>query len=136
MHETFDHTADLGLRIRAADLDTLFAEAAVALFAVLVEDLDTVHATIRIEIDLTGSDRELLLFDWLQELLYRFDAEHLLFARFEVKVRPDSLSGTAWGEKLDRERHELAHEVKAVTYHGLKVEETSDGWLAEVIVDI
>ena len=63
MHETFDHTADLGIRVRAADLDTLFAEAATALFSVLVEDLNTVHATIRIEVELTENDRELLLFD-------------------------------------------------------------------------
>ncbi len=136
MHETFDHTADLGLRIRAANLDTLFVEAAEALFSVLVEDLATVAPTLRIDVHLSGTDREFLLFDWLKELLYRFDAEHLLFARFEVKVRSDGLTGAAWGEKLDRERHELGHEVKAITYHGLTVEETPDGWLAEVIVDI
>jgi SHS2 domain-containing protein len=136
MHETFDHTADLGLRIRTADLDTLFTEAAAALFCVLVEDLSTVAPVVRIDVQLTGTDREFLLFDWLKELLYRFDAEHLLFSRFEVKVRPDGLTGSAWGEPLDRERHELGHEVKAITYHGLKVEQTPDGWLAEVIVDI
>ncbi len=136
MHETFDHTADLGLRIRSADLDTLFAEAATALFAVIVEDIGSVGASVRTDVNLTGTDRELLLFDWLKELLYHFDAEHLLFSRFEVTVRPDGLTGTAWGEMLDRDRHELGHEVKAVTYHGLKVEQTADGWLAEVIVDI
>ena len=60
----------------------------------------------------------------------------MLFSRFEVKVRPDGLTAAAWGEELDRERHELGHEVKAITYHGLKVEETANGWLAELIVDI
>ncbi len=136
MHETFDHTADLGLRIRAPDLDTLFAEAAEALFAIVVEDPSTVAPATKIDLYLTGDDRELLLYDWLKALLYHFDAEHLLFARFEVRVRPDGLTGSAWGEKLDRERHELNHEVKAITYHGLKVEQTPEGWLAEVIVDI
>ena len=69
-------------------------------------------------------------------LLYHFDAEHLLFSRFEVKVGEDGLEGAAWGEPMDPARHELNHEVKAITYHGLKVEQTADGWLAEVIVDI
>jgi SHS2 domain-containing protein len=136
MFETFDHTADLGLRIRAADLNTLFAEAGRALFATLVEDLDTVAPVQRLDLTIAGSDREYLLFDWLKELLYRFEVEHLLLSRFAVTVGADGLEGSAWGEPLDRQRHELAHEVKAITYHGLRVEQTPDGWLAEVIVDI
>jgi SHS2 domain-containing protein len=136
MFETFDHTADLGLRMRAAYLDALFAEAGLALFSTLVEDLATVQPRERIEIELAGSDREYLLFDWLKEWLYQFEGEHRLFSRFAVQVREDGLTGEAWGEPLDRGRHLLSHEVKAITYHGLKVEQTADGWLAEVIVDI
>ena len=63
-------------------------------------------------------------------------ADHMLFGRFEVHVRNDGLTATAWGEPLDPARHVLSHEVKAITYHELKVERTADGWLAEVIVDI
>jgi SHS2 domain-containing protein len=136
MYEFFEHTADLGLRVCAADLDALFAEAATALFAAIVEDLSTVRQVQRIELRIPGDDRDFLLFDWLKELLYRFDAEHLLFSRFEPHVADDGLTGAAWGEPLDRTRHELAHEVKAITYHGLRVEQSADGWLAEVIVDI
>ena len=136
MHEFFEHTADLGLRIRAADLDTVFAEAATALFSTIVEDLSAVQPLQRVGVRIAGDDRELLLFDWLKELLYRFDAEHLLFSRFEAHVAANEVVGAAWGEPLDRARHELAHEVKAITYHGLRVEQTADGWLAEVIVDI
>ena len=136
MYETFDHTADLGLRIRAADLNTLFAEAGQALFATLVEDIAAVAPARKLDVNIAGTDREYLLFDWLKELLYRFDAEHMLFSRFEVRVDDNGLHGSAWGEPLDRDRHELAHEVKAITYHGLRVEPTADGWLAEVIVDI
>ncbi len=136
MFETFEHTADLGLRIRAADLDTLFAEAAQVLFSVLVEDLATVRPAQAVAVRIDGDERDLLLFDWLKELLYRFDAEHLLFCRFEVKVEGNTLQGRAWGEPLDRDRHELAHEVKAITYHRLRIEQTGTEWLAEVIVDI
>jgi SHS2 domain-containing protein len=136
MFETFEHTADLGLRIRAADLDMLFAEAGQALFSVLVEDLGTVRPAQAVPVRIAGDERDLLLFDWLKELLYRFDAEHLLFSRFEVQVQSDGLSAAAWGEPLDRGRHVLDHEVKAITYHGLRVEPVADGWEAEVIVDI
>lgn len=136
MYETFEHTADLGLRIRAADLDTLFAEAAEALFACIVEDQGTVQPKQAFEVRLAADDRVYLLFDWLRELLYQFDARHMLFSRFEVRVTEDGLHGTAWGEPLDRERHTLSHEVKAITYHRLRVEATDDGWIAEVIVDI
>jgi SHS2 domain-containing protein len=136
MYETFEHTADLGLRVRAPDLDRLFAEAGEALFSAVVEDLSAVRPLESAEVRLQGDDREYLLFDWLKGLLYLFDGEHRLFSRFEVRLRPDGLDGVAWGEPLDRQRHELSHEVKAITYHGLKVEQTPDGWLAEVIVDI
>jgi SHS2 domain-containing protein len=135
-YEAFEHTADLGLRIRAADLNALFAEAACALFATLVENLDSVRPGRRLDLQISGSDLEYVLFDWLKELLYHFDVEHLLLSRFEVHVGADGLHGSAWGEPLDPQRHELAHEVKAITYHGLRVEETPDGWLAELIVDI
>lgn len=136
MYELFEHTADLGLRVRAPDLDSLFAEAALCLSSAIVEDVGDVRPGQEVRIELAGTDREFLLFDWLKELLYRFDADHMLFGRFEVRVRGDGLTATAWGEPLDPARHLLGHEVKAITYHELKVEQTSDGWLAEVIVDI
>ena len=136
MYETFEHTADLGLRVRAPDLDTLFAEAARALFSAIVEDPGTVRPLQQIEVQLPAEDREFLLFDWLKELLYHFDTQHLLLGRFQVHVDETGLKGTAWGEPLDRARHRLEHEVKAITYHGLRVEPAADGWLAEVIVDI
>lgn len=136
MYELFEHTADLGLRIRAADLDTLFAEAAACLFSAVVEDLASVRPAIEVTVELAGEDREFLLFDWLRELLMRHDADRVLFGRFVASVRPGGLTGTAWGESIDVARHTLSHEVKAVTYHGLLVEQTADGWLAEVIVDI
>ena len=136
MHETFEHTADLGLRIRAKDLDTLFVEAAQVLFKTIVEDLDTVRPEKCVDITLPSDEPDYLLFDWLKALLYYFDAEHLLLSRFEARVTKEGLAGSAWGEPLDRGRHHLEHEVKAITYHGLRVERIDDGWLAEVIVDI
>jgi SHS2 domain-containing protein len=136
LYETFEHTADLGLRARASGLDTLFVETAHALFSAIVDNPDQVEARERVEFQLKAEDLELLLFDWLNELLYWFDAGHMLFGRFEIRIKDLSLTATAWGEPLDRERHLLQHEVKAITYHGLRVEPQGEEWLAEVIVDI
>lgn len=136
MYELFDHTADLGFRIIAADLNTLFAEAAECLFSAAMEDISTIRQIQEIQIDIAGNDLVYLLFDWLKELLYRFDGEGMVFGRFDVTIRPDGLSARAWGEPLDIKRHALCREVKAITYHDMIVEQTPAGWLAEVIVDI
>lgn len=141
MFETFSHTADLGLRVRAATREELFAEAARGLFSVLVANPEAVRPVeeIQVQLDaesLDAEDLEFLLFDWLNELLYRFDTEHVLFSQFAVSLADNGLEATCRGEKIDASRHEMDHEVKAITYHGLKVEPTGDGWLAEVIVDI
>ena len=137
MYELFDHTADLGLRIRADDLPTLFAEAGRALLAVIVEDVDSVRPDQSIELQLEADRLDDLFRDWLAELLYRFHAEKTLLGEFDVELDGTALAATARGEPIDADRHEIESELKAVTYHGLKVEQLEDGtWLAEVIVDI
>ena len=133
MHETFEHTADLGLRVRAASEEELFAEAARGLFSMIVPALETVQPTQTREFAVPGQDRDYLLFDWLNELLYVFDTERLLLSQFEVRLTDEGLTATARGEPYDPQRHRLDHEVKAITYHGLLVEQDADGWLAEVI---
>jgi SHS2 domain-containing protein len=135
-YETFEHTADLGLRVRADDLNALFADAAAGLFSLIVPQLDTVRPRESIAIALQGHPSEFLLFDWLNELLYIYEVRHLLLCAFDVRVGDDGLEATARGEPIDPARHALDHEVKAITYHGLKLERHDGGWLAEVIVDI
>lgn len=136
MFEIFDHTADLGLRIRADCLNTLFADAARGLFSVLVADLDQVQLVVQRTFHQSGQAYEYMLLDWLSELLYIFSTEKLVFARFDMQVNNGGLLASCWGESLDPVRHQLEHEIKAVTYHGLKVELQNGEWLAEVILDI
>jgi SHS2 domain-containing protein len=136
MYELFDHTADVGLRIRADGLDGLFADAARALFSAIVVNPDAVRPVHERTFRVDGDDRENLLHDWLAELLYVFHVEHRLFSEFDVHLADDGLLAVARGEPFDETRHELDAEIKAITYHGLKVERDGDGWLAEVIVDI
>jgi SHS2 domain-containing protein len=136
MYETFEHTADVGLRVRAADLNGLFAEAGRGFFSLVAANLDSVHPVHEVPFEIAGSRRDDLLFDWLAELLYTFDTQHLLLCRFDVQVTESGLKAKGWGEPLDPERHELDMEIKAITYHGLKVDRDGDGWMAEVILDL
>jgi len=136
MFSCFEHTADLGLRIEAPDLDGLFRDAARALFSVIAEAAEDRRPSEPVRLEIAGTRRDDLLFDWLNELLYLFDSRRLLLDRFEVHVADEGLRATARGRPLDIDRDRLLHEVKAITYHELKVEQREDGWLAEVIVDI
>src|SRR5258708_7608888 len=123
MFETFEHTADLGLRIRASKLETLFDEAGQALFATIVERPRDIEPKSRLDLSLENTDLALLLFDWLNELLFRYETERIVFGKFAVEINGSQFHGTAWGESLDAEKHGLNHEVKAITYHGLRVEQ-------------
>ncbi|MEE9130640.1 MAG: archease [Phycisphaerales bacterium] len=137
MFELFEHTADVGLRIRAADLNGLFAEAARGLFSLIVENMDDVRPGRQRTFCLEADNPTELLCDWLAELLFVFDTKHLLFVEFDVRINAEhKLEATARGETVDETRHRLDHEVKAITYHGLTVRRDGPGWMAEVIVDI
>jgi SHS2 domain-containing protein len=136
MYEFFEHTADVGLRARAADLDTLFADAAVALFAVMVTNLEAVQPVEELSFSLEEDRLDNLLHDWLAELLYTFHSRRIVLKEFQVRLGEERLTAVARGQPIDLARHQLDAEVKAITYHGLKVEREASGWLAEVIVDI
>lgn len=136
--EVFDHTADLGLRVRGRDWDDVFTTAAEGLFDVIVANRAEVATTDQASIRLEADAPDELLAVWLGELIYRGEVEHRVFGRFAVRVAADgrSLDAAAWGEPIDPARHVLDHEVKAVTRHGLSLARDGDGWVAEVIVDI
>ena len=136
MYEIFEHTADFGIRARAGDLNQLFADAAAGLFFLMTPNLEAVRTVEEVAFRVDGDSLEDLLHDWLAELLYTFHARRLVLADFRVQVGPAGLTATSRGEPLDPVRHEIAVEVKAVTWHALKVEQNPEGWLAEVIVDV
>ncbi|HJT33057.1 MAG TPA: archease [Pirellulales bacterium] len=136
MYETFEHTADLGLRVRASDLENLFIDAARGLTSMVVANIDQVRRVRQVTLEVPGTRHDELLFDWLTEILYAFESQRLLLSEFQVRLGDSGLSAIAEGERVDESRHQLEHEVKAITYHGLRVDQTPDGWLAEVIVDI
>lgn len=136
MYQIFEHTADLGLQITAPDFATLLAEAGRGLFSLIVENIEDVQPQQQLEIQVAGSDQTYLFFDWLNELLYIFESQHLILSKFNVTINEQGLTAQAYGEPFDRQRHQSDHEVKAITYHGLTVEQTATAWQARVIVDI
>jgi SHS2 domain-containing protein len=136
--ETFEHTADVGLRVRGADLDDLFWTAAVGLFDYIVANRETVRDTEAESVTLAGDDPAELLVTWLNELIFRCETRHRLYTRFDVHLSDDgrSLQAEIGGEAIDRQRHVLDHEVKAVTHHGVSLNREGEGWVAELILDI
>jgi SHS2 domain-containing protein len=139
MYEIFEHTADLGIRVRSGTVDELFADAATGLLSLLVARRASASATSGVTFRLHADNIEDLLHDWLTELLFTFYAGRLVLSDFQVRVHTSSieeLTATAQGEPIDPERHQIETEVKAITWHALKVERLTDGWMAEVIVDI
>jgi tRNA nucleotidyltransferase (CCA-adding enzyme) len=133
--EHFPHRADMGIRGMGPSLHAAFEQTALAMTAVITS-LDTVEAVQRIDIACSAPDDELLLVDWLNALLYEMDTRRMLFSRFEVRIKGGDLSGSAWGELVDVEKHTPAVEVKAATYTELAVVCEDGGWMAQCIVDV
>jgi SHS2 domain-containing protein len=135
----FDHTGDIGVDIDAADPGALFADAARA-FSETVTDREALPADDIVEVSLSTEAIDLLLVDWLSELVYRFDTGGWLARDAEVEVsRADdqwTLRARLAGGRIDPARHEVRVLVKAVTYHALEVVQTGAGWRARVIFDI
>jgi SHS2 domain-containing protein len=136
MYAIFEHTADLGIRVEAASLAELYADAARGLFAVLAGDLDQVRPVEGETFTVNGSDPTWLLFDLLGELHAAFELRRMLFRDCTVAITDAGLEATARGERYDPARHTLAHEVKAITQHELSVERGPERCTATYIVDI
>jgi len=130
------HTADVGIEARGAGLPELFANAARCLFHVIT-DLGHIRLREIRDVEVSAPDREALLVAWLNEFLYLFDAENLVFRRFEVtELSETRIVARVHGERVDPERHPMKTGVKSATYHELKVWQDQRGYVARVILDI
>ena len=136
--ETFDHTADVGLKIRGDDLDDLFRTAGEGVIDYIVVNRDEVRVEALESFSLHADSTLDLLVAWLNELIFRIETRHRLYSHLDVRVAVDGMSLRAeiGGESIDHDRHVLDHEVKAVTHHGLSLTREGQGWLAELILDI
>jgi len=134
--EHFQHQADIGIRGMGATIEQTFEQAALALTAVIT-DPKKIKQEKSVEVTCEGVDHEMLLIDWLNRLIYEMECHQMLFSKFEVTIRGNSLSALLLGEKIDRKRHKMAVEVKAATYNSLRVHRQDSGtWVAECVVDV
>lgn len=130
--------ADAAFEASGKTLEELFADSAAATFEVMV-DTKTVKPLWSRKIVLENGSVDGLLIDWLSELVFLKDSENLLFCEFKVDITKNDvyeLKAQALGEKINREKHSLRSDVKAVTYHMLEVKRTGDIWTARVVLDI
>jgi len=129
-----DHTADIGVKATGKTLEEAFSFAAQAMFDIITDD-STIDGKQIINLDIKSSDLEQLLVDFLDELLYLFSAENLVFCGFDFKIDDTHLLGTAQAEAYDTSKHNIGVEIKAVTYHMLEVQ-TQPKPKVQVLFDI
>jgi SHS2 domain-containing protein len=138
-YSCFDHTGDVGIEVLAGTREELFAEAAVALVDLAVGWPSVVGRETQ-QVSISAFELDLLMVDWLSEILFLFDARSWLVARAQVTIDP---AGGLWrlaaaldGEPFDVTRHAVRLAPKAVTYHALEVGEADGRWRARVVLDV
>ncbi len=132
--------ADVAFEAEGKTLKELFESSAMAVTGTMVKNAEGMKGTETGRFEIEAENVEMLLFHFLQELLFLKDALLLLFNKYDLDITQDGdrwrLSGRARGERIDPAKHELIVDVKAVSLHNYLVEETSEGWRADVILDI
>ena len=133
-------TADIAFEATGRDLPELFTAAADATMNVMIDNLDAIESRETQQIELSNDNIEMLLFDFLQELIYFKDAKRLLLRARDTQIDQKGeayfLKAKVVGERLDDTRHQQRADVKAVTLHGFSVEKHGDSWKARVLLDI
>lgn len=138
-----EHTADAMFEAYGRDLNELFQNAALALQTIQV-DPKTVTPKEKQTITLEKTQIDMLLFDFLQELIYLKDATETIFSKFKVNIKETKtkdnllyiLTADCFGEKINRKKHDLDRDAKAVTLHKFEVKKEDGQWIARVIIDI
>jgi len=136
--EFIEHTADIGLRVYGKTREDLFKNAAFALSKLLVDK--ELAGDKRISVQLEAESFEDLLINWLNELISNFFAHKFLGSEFCLSLKNEddkkSLQAEVLGSKFDPYKNKINREVKAATYHNLKIVKTNGGFSAEIIFDV
>ena len=134
--ETFEHTADIGLRVWAAQMPELFLQAGRGLIELMLDPSRVEGRQVRL-ISAQGEEPEDMLVAWLEEILFAFEVERFAPASVGIeRFESGRISGRLLGEELDEEKHAIRHLIKAVTYHNLAIERTDEGWQVSIIFDV
>lgn len=133
--EQIEHTADVGILAKGNDLEDAFRETARGMFSIIT-DLDGIGETGEYRVELTADDWESLLINFLSELIYLHEVKDVLFSDFDIELGDNGekkIIAKGKGERIDFDRHELYSEIKAVSYHGVDVDEEGE---IRVIFDV
>ena len=136
VYKIIEHTADIGIEAAGSSIEEAFVEAARGMFFIITGiSVYTPIIEREVKIENTG-DTDILLVDWLSELLYIFDVEHLIFGEIDLKITEKTLTAQIRGEPFDRKKHGSGTEIKAVTYHMLQITTHKKGVTIKVLFDI
>ena len=134
--EHLEHGADIGVRGYGSDPAEAFTQAALSLSSVVTE-LDKIDLSDSVAVECNAPELDLLLVDWLNEIVYQMATRNMLFGRFDVQILDHHLQAQLFGEKVDQGRHQPAVEIKGATFTDLKVYRASDDeWIAQCIIDV
>ncbi len=132
--------ADVAFEAWGKSIEEVFIASADATMNVMVADLTSIALSRELTIDLEREQLDLLLFAFLNELIFFKDAKQMLLRAKHVSIKNEQpkyrLNGILYGEAIDRQKHPLIVDVKAVTLHRFNLHQTDEGWEAFVILDI
>lgn len=135
-YEQIEHTADIAVRVYGKDMKELFGNAAFGMFDITA-DLEGLKESVAVDIDLKADNYEELLVKWLDELLYNFYTKWIIFFEFDIlELEANRLKARARGRHVGENHNRLKTEIKAATYHDLKVKKSPDGYSVDIIFDI
>jgi protein archease len=136
MFQLLEHTSDVGLLARGATRQEALIEASRGLISILVDPVNFQPLEERY-FKAAGTDDAAQVVDWLNEILFFFDTEGMVFVEFNIDSWTDSeITGRARGERFDPDRHEFRTAVKAATYHQFSSQSAADGWEFRIFVDV
>ena len=131
----FIHGADIGIRGHGSTLAEAFAQAALALTAVIT-DLENISPDTEIEITCQADDPEVLFVDWLNAIIYEMATRQMLFSEYDVSIDQSTLHARCRGEAINVAKHQPVVEIKGATYTELAVSHNDANWIAQTIVDV
>jgi len=133
-----EHPSDVGFEAYGDTLEELFANAAIATYSFMtdVDEIEEEEEWER-EIEIKSEDLYSLMFDWLDEMIFMFEAESLVMKKFDIDVNSMdfSITGTCRGGRFDPYKHESGIIIKAVTYNMMEIKR-NEIWHARVVLDV
>jgi SHS2 domain-containing protein len=132
----FDHSGDVGIEITGRCLEEFFHNAALGLFSLMHRRAD-VRGDVRREVRIEADSLDEVLVDWLSEIITLSASHNEIYGDARISNASECyVDAVLMGSKLDPAKHDLRFEVKAATYHGLRVERSPEGYTGRVIFDL